>query len=73
MGTSLGSYNKKFAEKWSKYFETNKIKKLSLSNLVQEMTAVKVKMASANLSQGPERLSLFSEYLSNLDNNDFYN
>lgn len=57
VGTDLGDYNKKFAEKWSKYFETNKIRKLSLSALVQEMTVVKTKMASANLSQGPERLS----------------
>jgi hypothetical protein len=57
VGTSLGNYNKNFAQKWSKYFETNKIKKLSLSNLVQEMTAVKIKMASANLSQGPDKLS----------------
>lgn len=73
IGGQIGDYNKQFAKKWGSYFEGIKLTELSISKIIEVLKQVNAKAGQAQLSQGHEKLSAFSEYLSNLDNNDFYN
>jgi hypothetical protein len=41
--------------------------------LIKEVRDAKEKVAEIDLGQGLEKLSMYSEYLNELDNNDFYN
>ena len=73
IGLQLGDYNKQFAELWLKRLTDLKNKKLAPDGLLAELKQIKAKVDISNLSKGNEKLSVFSEYLDNLDNNDFYN
>jgi hypothetical protein len=66
-----GHYNAKFATKWHRYFET--LLKKSPDDLFESLRQVKEKIGQYALGEGEEKLSTFSLYLQDLDNNDFYN
>lgn len=69
----LGSYNVKFAQKWLPFLNGLLKKRMTISDLLREVRDVKDKLYEYQLGQGDEKLSTFSEYLADLDNNDFYN
>jgi DNA-dependent protein kinase catalytic subunit len=73
IGAELGEYNRKFASKWGKYLKDRKVTELSITDLVKELDKIYQKVSMSALGTGREKLSLFSEWLNNLDNNDFYN
>lgn len=45
---------------------------MSLTSLVTELQAINKKMSAVQLFQGNERISKYSEWLDNLDCNEFY-
>ena len=75
LGDQIGSYNRKFAEKYERVFKKAFQTITSKKQVAQIMQQVSQKMAETmgTLGQGYEKLSTFSEWLDALDNNDFYN
>ena len=76
VGEMVGSYNRKFAEKWGKVLErgfqgVQDPKKLA--STVQTLNQKLNESMASGLGQGYEKLSVFSEWLDQLDNNNFYN
>ena len=69
----IGSYNRNFAKKMIEYLNANKIEGLKLGPQMKELRKIWTLVKPSRLQPGYQKLSLFSEYLSGLDNNDFYN
>ena len=69
----LGSYNRKFAKSWGTVLTQLQGRAHRKNDLMSQMQKVRQKLFSVKLSYGSVDVSLFSEYLSQLDNNDFYN
>jgi len=73
VGREIGDYNKKFANLHSKHLTSLEAKRMIPDRLLDELDKIKKHVLVSNLSTGELSLSEFSEYLVNLDNNDFYN
>jgi len=82
VGEEIGSYNRKFAQNWRKIlvdkFGEQGQNVTDSKRLSQQLASLQTKFNEnmeqmGNLGQGYEKLSTFSEWLDNLDNNNFYN
>lgn len=78
VGTEIGLYNRQFIQKWEPAFAKSfgqggsKVLQMGLAPLVTELQAINKKMNAVQLFQGSERISKYSEWLDNLDCNEFY-
>lgn len=73
VGREIGDYNKKFADTYAKHLSNLELKRMSPDKILDDLSKLKEQVVMNNLSTGELSLSEFSEYLVNLDNNDFYN
>lgn len=81
IGERIGTYNKKFYEKFGKQIvkqfgqDAKLVEKMDHKKYLILLNQInqKVNEISGQLGQGYEKLSTFSEWLDNLDCNDFYN
>jgi len=69
----IGSYNTSFVREAKSYFKKNKLQKRDMNALVKQLKTFDEHIKNSKLKPGFHKLSLFSEYLDMLDNNDFYN
>lgn len=69
----MGSYNRKFAQWISQELQGKNLESLGQDKLEREIKSIFKKVCMLPLLQGEKDLWLFSEYLNELDNNDFYN
>mmetsp|Transcript_16448 Transcript_16448/g.25403 ORF Transcript_16448/g.25403 Transcript_16448/m.25403 type:complete len:177 (-) Transcript_16448:1245-1775(-) len=74
----IGKYNSEFIRKWQGIFKKSfgeggrKIESMTLNGLIHEINLINKKMNLTKLFQGTELLSKYSEWLHELDLNEFY-
>ena len=81
VGKQIGSYNRKFVEKWGKHFvksfgeDGKKVGEYTNKQLTSLLQAIHTKIHEnmGSLGQGYEKVSTFSEWLDAMDINDFHN
>lgn len=73
LGSRIGSYNTQFAKKVGSYFSENVLQRDNMEALVKQLDKFDRRIGNSKLRACLQKLSLFSEYLDQLDNNDFYN
>lgn len=78
VGNNIGQYNKQFIQKWQPVFVRSfgqhgaKVTQMGLALLVTELQTINKKMGGVQLFQGHEMISKYSEWLDELDCNEFY-
>ena len=69
----IGQYNSKFVRQVEQYFRKNRLQRRDMDALIPQLQKFDEEIKNSKLKPCLNKLSLFSEYLDMLDNNDFYN
>ena len=69
----IGQYNSRFVRQVNQYFKKNRLQRKNMDALIPQLQKFDKEIGNSKLKAGQEKLSMFSEYLDMLDNNDFYN